>query len=60
MENFWNILVGFIAKMVIIAIPVIGYAIECIHPESFAFGISAIVTYVLIDVYGKHYNNLYK
>ena len=56
MENFWKHLIGLIVKMVIICIPVVGYAIEATYSESFAFGISAIITYVLLDAYGKNYN----
>lgn len=56
MENFWKHLIGVIAKMVIICIPVVGYAIETAYSESFAFGISAIITYILLDTYGKNYN----
>lgn len=56
MEKFWSALFGFIIKMCIICIPVFGYAIDVNHPGSFAFSISAIITYVLLDVFGKNYN----
>lgn len=59
MEAFLKVLLDTICRLVIIGLPVIGYAIEQNNnSSSLVFGIMCFVSAALIGVYGKNYKNL--
>lgn len=59
MESFLKVLLDIIWRLVIIGLPVIGYAIEQNSDSpSLVFGIMCFISAALIGVYGKYYKNL--
>lgn len=58
MESFLKVVLDTIWRLVIIGLPVIGYAIEQNNNSSLVFGIMCFISAALIGVYGKNYKNL--
>ena len=58
MEGFLKVLLDTIWRIVIIGLPVIGYAIEQNNNSSLVFGIMCFISAALIGEYGKNYKKL--
>jgi hypothetical protein len=58
MDSFWNFLLDAICRLVIIGLPVLGYAIEKNNDTSLIFGITCFISSVLIGVYGRNYDKI--
>lgn len=58
MDTFLKFLLDIIWRLAIIALPVLGYAIEKNNDTSLIFGIMCFVSSVLIGTYGHNYDKI--
>ena len=58
MDTFLKFLLDIIWRLTIIALPVLGYAIEKNNDTSLIFGIMCFVSSVLIGIYGRSYDKI--
>lgn len=58
MYTFLKFLLDIIWRLAIIALPVLGYAIEKTNDTSLIFGIMCFVSSVLIGAYGRNYDKI--
>ena len=58
MYTFLKFLLDIIWRLTIIALPVLGYAIEKTNDTSLIFGIMCFVSSVLIGAYGRNYDKI--
>lgn len=58
MDTFLKFLLDIIWRLTIIALPVLGYAIEKNNDTSLIFGIMCFVSSVLIGMYGCNYDKI--
>lgn len=58
MDTFLKFLLDIIWRLAIIALPVLGYAIEKNNDTSLIFGIMCFVSSALIGMYGRNYDKI--
>lgn len=58
MDSFLKFLLDAVCRLVIIGLPVLGYAIENNNDTSLVFGITCFISSVLIGVYGRNYDKI--